>query len=584
MNVQSPRFATREHPEAAGLDADLRHTGGWPALSITGSPQTIELVLINRTPYPITTEAAVVSLLFRPGILRDTDHLALAPQSEAAWAMNLAQDDDDGDLRLTFSSASAETLAPGGALVIRLDGVSASEEGGSRATRVQLDYADFAHPDGTEVWGSQLLHLPVLRRHVPHNLPMRQVRAGSAAVSGPFIAGFVGGGGVLNDGKTPNPLKVRILNISGRPVPLAHKGDEATRLHVHWTKGVRDGAWGLLASDGDHLSVNLAQHDGGHWQIDNHTIRRKESGVLPPGGYLDLELTLHTQAEHGRAQLIVTYENLPGHDDGDLVLLVELGPIAPFRDTMGREALRIISPLQFHGDGARLSFHAAEPFETETVPASSIAVNRQATHLGRLEITAPRGLRVDGGISADTLTADSADVEDAKIHQLEATSIDAGHISSDDVATSSVRVNGKISLFGKTFSHPRLSIAETSSTFRPWRSHSDITGKAVSFQGERKNRGYTPILLNPSGGPVGINTSTPQTALHVEGEIVGQYLSVWGVRLSSRWGADIDKPDWKWQFSQDQYALVLLDHQDRWRIVFYEDGTTYIPQLTDRPQ
>lgn len=329
MNHPSSFFHTREQPEAAGLSATLRHVSGWQALSITGSPQTLELAIVNRTPHRVTAGPAQLRLVFRPGILTDIDHLALAPQSEAQWLLTVEQESREGHIFLIFSGVVSEeaplVLEPGAAIVIRMDGVSAKASGGSRATRIEFDYAAFFHDDGAEISGHRLLHLPVLRRHEPMGISATESRRGSTALSGPFEAGFATGADILNDGKSANTLVIRVVNVSRHAVPLSSTGDEATRLHLSFETGGADTQWGLLGSDVDHLSVTAVPQG---WQVDNHTLRRTLEGLLKPRESMDIVIEVHTKALTGQAQVILTYENLPGSDDGDLVLLANLGPVA----------------------------------------------------------------------------------------------------------------------------------------------------------------------------------------------------------------------------------------------------------------
>ncbi|MFN0191868.1 MAG: hypothetical protein ACKVP5_07800 [Aestuariivirga sp.] len=319
--------AAREHPEVAGLEASLHHSSGWPVLSIVDSPQTLELELINRTPQPVTAGPAHLNLVFRPGILTALEDIVLAPQSEAAWSLTIRPpkaDELHRDVVWEFAGVDAFTLAPGESMAIRIDGVSADAAGGSRASRVQLHYFNFFLENGVEVAGTQLMHLPVLRRHEPVGLPATALRTGSTAVSGPFRAGFLNGPDLLNDGKTPNTLKLRIVNTTGRPIPLSNVDDAATRFYLSFRTGDENAEWGLLGSHNDHLDLAVDQ-DG--WQVDNHTIRRTDPAPWERDQFLDLELTVYTAARTGDAQVIVTYENLPANDDGDLVLLAHLGPV-----------------------------------------------------------------------------------------------------------------------------------------------------------------------------------------------------------------------------------------------------------------
>ena len=325
MTNSSSFFHTRQNPEVAGLSATLHHIGGWPVLSITGSPQTLELQFVNRTPHPVTAGPAQLRLVFRPGILIATEKLALAPQSEAQWALAVKHEKKEKHVILALSGVEQSTLEPGEVATIRIDGFAAAPEGGSRATRVEFSYAAFYHEDGAEVAGTRLIHLPVLRRHEPAGLPTTELRTGSTATSGPFLAGFVNGADVFNDGRSAGSLKIRIINVSRHPVALSSRGDEATRFYLSFQTGREDAEWGLLGSDSDHLSIEKVSTG---WQVDHHTIRRTASTPLKPREWLEIEIDIHTKALTGQAQIVLTYENLPQHDDGDIVLLANLGPVA----------------------------------------------------------------------------------------------------------------------------------------------------------------------------------------------------------------------------------------------------------------
>ena len=407
MRMPGSFHATRLEPGSAGLGATLRHAGGWPMLSITGSPQTLELELVNRTPYRLTTRRAQLRLRFRPGILTALDQLVLAPQSEAAWTLAIEQDDGHGEVSWVLATVDNFSLAPGGAFTIRFDGVSADPAGGSRATRVQLDYRGFFQAAGAQVTGTRLLHLPVLRRHEPVGVQPDSVRSGSMAVCGPFTAGFIGGAELLNDGVSDNSLLLRIVNTSGEALELSHAGDEATRLHLSFRIGETPAGWGLIEAQTDHVGIELdgATDDEPPWQVDHLTLRRTLPGRWHPREALDLKLTVHTSAPAGDAQLILTYENLPHADDGDLVLLLHLGPTAARAG-----GLVSVAPIELRGERARLSFHPEEAIDTQpsaaattpaplaALPAPSIRVNRAEGTVGRLDLDAPAGMQVAGDL------------------------------------------------------------------------------------------------------------------------------------------------------------------------------------------
>lgn len=400
MRLPGAFHASRSHPASAGLGATLRHVSGWPVLSITGSPQTLELELVNRTPHPLTAGPGRLRLVFRPGILMALDQLVLAPQSDAAWTLTVHPPAPDEDLVLELAGVDRFTLAPGEAIAVRFDGVSANPAGGSRATRVQLDFDRFFQPSGAEARGTRLLRLPVLRRHEPAGGAELAAAGGSMARCGPFIAGFVDGGDLLNDGVSENLLRLRIVNASGQAVALSHDDDAATRFTLSYRTGTAEARWGLIEAQTDHVALTLlgGQREAGGWQIDHHSLRRTAPGAWRPREALELELRIHSSAPAGEAQIVLSVENLPQADDGDLVLTLRLGPTA-----VQGQALVAVTPLELRGADARLRFHPEAAFGATqtTLPAPSLTVNRAEGRVGRLEIDAPAGAHLAGDLTVD---------------------------------------------------------------------------------------------------------------------------------------------------------------------------------------
>ena len=383
---------SRTHPHLPGLSARLVHGDRWPALSITDSPQTIELEFTNRTPLPLVAGPATMRLVFRRGTLTDLGGMVLAPQSEADWVLSVDESTDEAAQNVTLLLAGVHkfALAPGASRTVRLDGVSAAEPGGSRATRVEFHYEGLFLPAGEEVMGSRLIHLPILRRHQPRAVRPIDLRTGSAVFHGPFAAGFLSEPVLINDGKTANLRTLRIVNVTDWPLRLSGDGDQATRLQLSFRAGNDAAPWGLLKARGDRLQVSI---DAEGWQTDHHSIRRLRDGVLRPGEYLELRLDIHTSAPSGQARLVVTYENLPGQDDGDLVFLLGLRSSAEISD-----ATHFVRPVELWGNGASIRFHPSEEGvdDATSEAAPSVMVNRTNGREGQLEIAAPKGVQVTG--------------------------------------------------------------------------------------------------------------------------------------------------------------------------------------------
>jgi hypothetical protein len=121
----------------------------------------------------------------------------------------------------------------------------------------------------------------------------------------------------------------------------------ATRLVLGSRTGTVGAEPGLLGPVGDHLGIAEAPEG---WQIDDHTIRRMAPVDLEPRPWIEVLLDIHTSVLAGQAPLVVAYGNLPAHDNGEMVLLLSLGPTA----ARGRAARRKAGDAQGCGGSARL--------------------------------------------------------------------------------------------------------------------------------------------------------------------------------------------------------------------------------------
>ncbi len=129
------------------LSVALLNAAGNAELNIPDAPQSLDVVLTNRSPVTIHTTALGsarglsrrhVQLRFRPDTLRRPEAIRVAPEASRRWGIEAVTDEDGTQLvllralhRRTWSAAESE--------VVRLVGVSASPAGGTRATRVAVE-------------------------------------------------------------------------------------------------------------------------------------------------------------------------------------------------------------------------------------------------------------------------------------------------------------------------------------------------------------------------------------------------------------------------------------------------------------
>lgn len=315
----------RAHP----VDFSLTDASGQPVLLIDdtpgGLPMTLELANTSRQdielqPLPGAASAASyhLALRFRPGTL------LIPPQPAAAtdgWSATAAADQATGGTVIYLASSAAQTIARGGRLDLTLTGLAADGAGGTRGTRVELDYQRMRYAGETdELTGTRLSFLDIVNHRGRPQVPLR--------------IGFTGGNRVLNDGVTPNALKIRIANGS-KDTALPVDGASFTVSYDIQEAG-EDHDW-ALSDDAQAALGQLVAHgvpDG--WAIGRSSLgQRVEWTLTPPAGASfdpDGSLTatlssVYALTSLGQAPLIVGWRNVPGYQDGSVTLLVEKSPL-----------------------------------------------------------------------------------------------------------------------------------------------------------------------------------------------------------------------------------------------------------------
>ena len=414
--MTSPESATTESdiPLGGALTFALLNHAGRAELNLPDSPQSLLLVITNRSALPVAiSPGSTILLQFRPVTLRHIERIALAHDSVRMWALQC----DNVNNMVTITADADHVLAPGGSLSIHLSGVAAARSGGTRATRVRVEYWQFGSPDAERI-GHQLVHLAIRRSPTDGPDLARVVGAGSVCTVGPFTAGFTNGAAALNQGESLNELHVRILNSSGRPVRLSGDDDASTRLVIDYLVADGESPWGLMAEHGDHLGVT--EPDG--WTLEATTLRRASDWIWSAGHPIDLVLQLHTSAPTHQAQLMLRFENLLDYDDTELVLLVELGPFAIHNDRT-----TTANPLEFLGAEAQIDFSLAEAAgDTDSATRASL----KAVSGGALRLAAA-WLELVEGAESRWMNADVPEVDKALLPSLSISVKDyAAHLQS----------------------------------------------------------------------------------------------------------------------------------------------------------
>ena len=299
------------------------------------SQRTIELAPpLSPTPSPDNYH---FELKFRPGTLSASARAQLGLAAEQkGWAVSRAQQ-ADGTFSVYFlnpAPTDGAALQPGQSVVLTLQNVGAEGGGGSRGTRVELRYSQLKYVgEVAQIEGSRVQHLEIINERGKRNIPLH--------------VGFLGPNRVLNDGHTPNELRLRITNSLGESsIPLAPKTSDAPSTFIISFDVQADGEqreWALATSgDVQHVEVNAVMTEGGKEVADASWIATKnaegespewelttpDKTSLGPGEMIQLKLSsIVSSLPSGQTNLYVRYKNLPGYWDGQFVVSAEKLPL-----------------------------------------------------------------------------------------------------------------------------------------------------------------------------------------------------------------------------------------------------------------
>lgn len=496
----------------------LRNTAGHAELNLPEAPQPLALALENQSPAEIELPpGATFQLQFRPGTLRGMQHIGLSPAAGAAWRIEV----NAGQHSLRLEVHQPIRLAPGEATTIQLQGVAADPEGGTRSSRVRVDYCGLLSQD-RELGGHQLLHLAVRRAKVSAPSADAIVGSGTSAIAGPFTAGFTTGAAVLNGGQALNDLQLAIVNTSGRPLRLSADDDQTTRLVLDYAVGSESVPWGLLRLHGDHFDV--AEPEGGCWRREGTTLRCIEAGVWAAGQVVELTLTLHTSALPGQAQLRLGIENLPEHDDLQLALTVDIGPLAAYA-----ERTATLRPIELWGPEARLDFVAMD-FKGGAEPAGRVSLQADGARALRL---AAQWLRVVDNEVLPTTPRPAEAALELRVHQRVAWVQSRGgaplHLNpeggpvavgngSPPLADTALTVGGTLRLTAAASSGHDPAAVVGAAPAAAAELHLGVHADHAWLQSDKQ----MPMKINPLGNPVGIGLGVvpvPNSSLTVKGPL-----------------------------------------------------------------
>jgi hypothetical protein len=313
-------------------------------LEITNaSEETILLKDLSGNKEKVGADAFHFALRFRPGTLAD-DCLAgkgkikLSADSAASWAMSGPEKDKNGMDLLYFLANTKLSFEPQKKISIGLLNVGADGAQGARGTRVELLYDNMAYQSTPEhnLKSTRIAHLSIINHRGKTHIPLH--------------VGFVGSNTVLNDGKSPNTLKLRLTNLL-RP-DAAHPGHDrlvfkynadeakASKLILSFDTGKPSEEW-ALGSEDEVKAITIDEEKLTGWTVTKPKEGLAPEWILQPAskdqileGTKHIELRLSeiiTGYPTGQTHLYLRYENIPGYWDGQFVCVIEKQPLV-YRD------------------------------------------------------------------------------------------------------------------------------------------------------------------------------------------------------------------------------------------------------------
>lgn len=315
------------------IDVDLYNADEEQVLFITDdvAGQELSLEITNISDKPTSSKqltgnaSATVhhfELVFRPGTLYNNP--AAVKLEGAQFELFMDKDsagkikpNADGTLSLYFKSKGNWTLQEGEKVVIKLNQIRAATQGGTRGTRVMLKYQNLLHAGNTKTFsGFREMLLNIVNHQGKRNIPLH--------------VGFVGHNTVLNNGKHPNTLCLRITNSSRKNETLEPTADSSLVLVAEGGQPVNE--WTLATNDqlkAMKVTVKYSKEEqqevvaavaANTWEIPFRQLKANE--------FIDIQIEkLVTNHNTGHANLYLHYENILEYWDGEFVAVVEKAPL-----------------------------------------------------------------------------------------------------------------------------------------------------------------------------------------------------------------------------------------------------------------
>lgn len=542
----------------AVLGMALLDANNQSVLRLGRGAQKLVLELRNLTDSPIEIgdeHGSSLNLTFRPGAL---EGIKKVKASGSGWTGSMVPG------RTTFHTLQItrkQKLAINArdAIQIGITGLVPSGAGGSRSTRVEVEYDNVALVGKPPISGRRIVHLGLLHPDVPPG----QER-GSVASSGPFVGRIRGTGQVLAGGGQ-NMINVDLKAKTPFTVPANGDGDSATiefdfqapRSSVQISDTFvpkADSGWGAF---NDTLELSLDQD------------RRLSQSLAT------IPLQIVAPTEPGLYPLVLRYENF-GELRGELVFLLQVTAIGVDSLAGDRAPLIAKRPLTVEGalsatsvTSTNTKFHMADEW-TMSSSGAGIFFNSHTkktqvdlwdygtslTIMAENESGSHVPLNIGGlanvGIGTNEPTAKLHVRGSATIEGNLTVTGNAGDLTVSSIKSTSTHFNLSDQWTLRSQENMwNMASASGGSQFRFWDNGS---GSELAVTNARNTR--LPLTLGVSTR-VGINTLSPQDTLDVDGT-----LGVSGrINLSHGWYIAISGRGSQLQFKKEgdnEHSMFLI--------------------------
>lgn len=328
---------TKSYP----LDIRLLNQDHESVLYISNDPQNVSITITNVSDesiqfnVPFSDESSDKSyhilITFKPDIIDPTNDIIIS--SDHSWAMGKAEVADNGSIMVAFQLTEVLTLKPSEQTIIALANLKANASSGARVTQVQANIDEISFTSDT----SKLIHyaittqLSIINQRGKKNIPLH--------------FGFAGSNTVLNDGVSPSNLTLQITNtatinsLNPDLSEITFNCDSESNAQSYFIISFladdknQENALGKTTEISSIKIVDGTQN----WEVVPKDEGDKSEWVLTPkkaipamqsGETFDIQINqIISSAPTGLTYMKVSYFNIPGYWDGDVMVAIMKQPL-----------------------------------------------------------------------------------------------------------------------------------------------------------------------------------------------------------------------------------------------------------------